>query len=232
MMMGCQVAVIKKILPIRIEDVVLGQYGADPAGRESGYLDDPTVPNTSKTPTFATVVMYIDNERWAGVPFIMKAGKALNERKAEVRIQLCDVPGAGSTFNGKVVPRNEVVMRLQPDEAVYVKSNMKAPGLNVDPMQVELDLSYKERFYTGEDAVYSPDAYTRLLLDTLMGKQSAFVRSDELLEAWKVFGPLLDQIEAGGAPLHQYAYGSRGPQQSLDLVDKFYVRNDDYVWRR
>mmetsp|Transcript_7640 Transcript_7640/g.14095 ORF Transcript_7640/g.14095 Transcript_7640/m.14095 type:complete len:106 (-) Transcript_7640:320-637(-) len=103
-------------------------------------------------------VMYIDNERWAGVPFIMKAGKALNERNAELRIQCCDVPGAHSTFDGKPVPRNEVVIRLQPDEAVYVKANMKSPGLNVDPMQVELDLSYKGRFYTGEDAVYSPAA--------------------------------------------------------------------------
>lgn len=222
---------IKKILPIRIEDVVVGQYGADPAGKEPGYLDDPTVPNNSKTPTFATVVMYVDNERWAGVPFIMKAGKALNERKAEVRIQLQDVPGASSTFDGRVVPRNEVVVRLQPDEAVYVKSNMKAPGLNVDPLQVELDLSYKGRFYSGDDAVYSPDAYTRLLLDTLMGKQSAFVRDDELLEAWKVFGPLLEQIEAGVLPLHAYDYGSRGPAAASALIDKHYVRNKEYVWR-
>jgi len=174
-----KVAVIKKILPIRIENVVLGQYGADPSGKEPGYLDDPTVPKGSKTPTFAMAVMYIDNERWAGVPFIMKAGKALNERKAELRIQLCDVPGAHSTFDGKPVPRNEMVIRLQPDEAVYVKANVKPPGLNMDPMQVELDLSYKERFHTGEDAVYSPAAYTRPLLGTLMGKQSAVAKSTE-----------------------------------------------------
>ena len=123
--------------------------------------------------------MYIDNERWAEVPFIVKAGKALNERNATLRIQLCDVPGAHSTFDGKPVPRNEMVIRLQPDEAVYVKANMKSPGLNVDPMQVELDLSYKGRFYTGEDAVYSPAAYIRLLLGTLMGKQFAVEKSTE-----------------------------------------------------
>mmetsp|Transcript_37638 Transcript_37638/g.76105 ORF Transcript_37638/g.76105 Transcript_37638/m.76105 type:complete len:186 (-) Transcript_37638:232-789(-) len=177
-------------------------------------------------------VMYIGNGRWAGAPFIVKAGKALNERKAELRIQLCDVPGAHSTFDGKPVPRNEMVIRLQPDEAVYVKANMKSPGLNVDPMQVELDLSYKGRFYTGEDAVYSPDAYTRLLLDTLMGKQSAFVRDDELLEAWKVFGPLLEQIEAGAVPLHTYDYGSRGPAEADALVGRIGItRNLNYLWR-
>lgn len=73
------------MLPINDEEVVLGQY--------QGYRDDPTVPDNSNTPTFATVVLRVHNERWEGVPFILKAGKALNSRKAEVRVQFKDVPG-------------------------------------------------------------------------------------------------------------------------------------------
>ena len=76
-----KVAIIRKIRPIALEDVVLGQYSADPAGKEVGYTEDETVPDDSRTPTFATAVLFIDDERWAGVPFIMRAGKALDARK-------------------------------------------------------------------------------------------------------------------------------------------------------
>jgi glucose-6-phosphate 1-dehydrogenase len=77
--------VLRAVQPIRDEDVVLGQY--------EGYKDDPTVPNDSVTPTFASIILHINNERWDGVPFIMKAGKALDSRKAEIRVQFKDVPG-------------------------------------------------------------------------------------------------------------------------------------------
>ena len=90
------------------------------AAAQAGYLEDPAVPSDSRTPTFAAAVLYVDNERWAGVPFVLKAGKALNERKAEVRIQLQDPPGAASTFPGAAVPRNEIVMLLQPEVAIYL----------------------------------------------------------------------------------------------------------------
>jgi glucose-6-phosphate 1-dehydrogenase len=77
--------VLRAVQPIRDEDVVLGQY--------EGYKDDPTVPKDSVTPTFASIILHINNERWDGVPFIMKAGKALDSRKAEIRVQFKDVPG-------------------------------------------------------------------------------------------------------------------------------------------
>ncbi|CAN6449078.1 unnamed protein product [Victoria cruziana] len=106
-----KVKVLHSVLPIEDEDVVLGQY--------EGYKDDPTVSKDSNTPTFATVILRIQNERWEGVPFILKAGKALNSRKAEIRIQLKDVPG--DIFRGKKQGRNEFVIRLQPSEAMYMK---------------------------------------------------------------------------------------------------------------
>ena len=83
-----KVKALRAVQPVQIDHVVLGQYTAlkkDGKIIQPGYLDDEQVPNDSNTPTFATIVLYINNPRWLGVPFILKAGKALNERKAEVR---------------------------------------------------------------------------------------------------------------------------------------------------
>lgn len=115
-----KVNVLRAISPIRLEDVIIGQYVANEKG-DKGYLDDPTVPAGSNTPTFAQAVLRVHTPRWEGVPFIMKAGKALDERKAEIRIQFKDPPAAGFLFDNQGCPRNELVMRLQPSEAVYMK---------------------------------------------------------------------------------------------------------------
>ena len=111
-----------------MEDTVLGQYVGDPNGEgeaKLGYLDDKTVPAGSTTPTFATCLLKIKNERWDGVPFILRCGKALNERKAEIRIQFKEVPGV---IFDTVCARNELVIRVQPGEAVYMKIMTKKPG--------------------------------------------------------------------------------------------------------
>ncbi|KAL2943304.1 Glucose-6-phosphate 1-dehydrogenase cytoplasmic isoform 2 [Bienertia sinuspersici] len=150
-----KVKVLQAVNPVKDEEVVLGQY--------DGYKDDPTVPKTSNTPTFATVVLRIHNERWEGVPFILKAGKALNSRKAEIRVQFKDVPG--DIFKCKKQGRNEFVMRLQPSEAIYMKLMVKQPGLEMSTVQSELDLSYKQRY----QGVVIPEAYERLILDTIRG---------------------------------------------------------------
>lgn len=96
-----KVAVLKSIEAIQLEDVVLGQY--------EGYADDPTIEDKStNTPTFAAIRLHIHTPRWAGVPFILKAGKALNERKAEIRIQFRDAPASSFLFEGEDCPRNEL----------------------------------------------------------------------------------------------------------------------------
>jgi glucose-6-phosphate 1-dehydrogenase len=124
------------VLNATLLDVITGQYVASniPGNAESeqGYTDDPTVPKGSKCPTFATVVLGIKNERWDGVPFILRAGKALNERKAEIRIQFRDVPG--NIFDNAI--RNELIIRVQPDEAIYMKCLIKKPGMSFDTTQV------------------------------------------------------------------------------------------------
>ncbi len=193
-----KVKVLKCTAPVRMEDVVLGQYVGDPTAEDAdarqGYLDDPTVPPGSVTPTYAAAALRINNERWEGVPFIVRAGKALNERKAEVRIQYRDVPGNifaedGNPGAGPV--RNELVLRVQPGEAIYAKVMTKTPGMSFTMEETELDLTYNTRYHGAR----LPDAYERLILDVFVGSQMHFVRTDELAEAWRIFTPLLHKIE-------------------------------------
>jgi len=226
-----KVKVLRCMPPIKREDLVLGQYvGKNELGENEnpevklGYRDDPTVPNDSITETYALAVLWVNNERWEGVPFFLRCGKALNERKAEVRIQYRDVPG--DIFNGQL-KRNELVMRVQPGEAVYLKMMTKQPGMSFELDQTELDLTYKKRY---RDAVL-PDAYERLILDVFAGSQMHFVRSDELAEAWRIFTPVLREIESAKEPPLPYRFGSRGPIQADHLVSKYgYKFYGTYKW--
>ncbi|CAN0924639.1 Glucose-6-phosphate 1-dehydrogenase, cytoplasmic isoform [Linum grandiflorum] len=212
-----KVKVLQSVMPIKDEEVVLGQY--------NGYRDDPTVPDQSNTPTFATVVLRIHNERWEGVPFILKAGKALNSRKAEIRIQFKDVPG--DIFKCKKQGRNEFVIRLQPSEAMYMKLTVKQPGLEMSTVQSELDLSYRQRY----QHVTIPEAYERLILDTIRGDQQHFVRRDELRAAWEIFTPLLHRIDDGEMKPMPYQPGSRGPAEADELLERAgYVQTHGYIW--
>jgi len=222
-----KVKVLRCMPPIKREDLVTGQYVGDENGEgeaKLGYRDDPTVPDNSVTETYAMAVLWVNNERWEGVPFFLRCGKALNERKAEVRIQYRDVPG--DIFNGQL-KRNELVMRVQPGEAVYVKMMTKQPGMSFDLEETELDLTYKKRY---KDAVL-PDAYERLILDVFSGSQMHFVRSDELAEAWRIFTPVLKEIETDREPPLPYTFGSRGPQQADYLASKHgYKFYGTYKW--
>lgn len=100
-----KVRVLEAMKTVTLDDVFLGQY--------EGYTDDETITNKdSNCPTFAIIRCFINNPRWAGVPIIFKAGKALNERKAEMRVQFKEAPAAEALFGHKV-PRNELVIKLQ-----------------------------------------------------------------------------------------------------------------------
>ncbi|KAM4664864.1 glucose-6-phosphate 1-dehydrogenase isoform 2-T2 [Discoglossus pictus] len=222
-----KVKVLKCISELPLSNMVLGQYVGDPNGQgeaKKGYLDDPTVPAGSHTATFVTAVLYVRNERWDGVPFIMRCGKALNERKAEVRLQFRDVPG--DIFQGQC-KRNELVIRVQPDEAVYTKMMTKKPGMYFNPEESELDLTYGNRYKD----VKLPDAYERLILDVFCGSQMHFVRSDELREAWRIFTPILHQLEKETVKPIPYVYGSRGPPESDELMKKVGFKYEGtYKW--
>jgi len=95
-----KVQLLECIPSVTVDDVVLGQYTGDE--KHEGYLDDTTVPNESRTPTFCSAVVRIHNRRWDGVPFILKAGKALDDRKAEIRVQFRQPPAGQYMFDGRV----------------------------------------------------------------------------------------------------------------------------------
>lgn len=148
-----------------------------------------------------------------------------------MRIQFKDAPAANFLFQGEKCPRNELVMRMQPKEAMYLKTNVKSPGFAAKPVQSELEVNYDSRFFAHQKAS-NPDAYTRLILDVLQGKQSAFVRDDELRRAWEIFTPVLHQIETENVPPIIYPQGSRGPKEADDFIEQKadYVRELDYTY--
>jgi len=223
-----KVKLLRCVKPIVRDEIVTGQYLADPNGKEPGYLEDPTVPKGSVTPTYATAILHIHNQRWEGTPFILKCGKALNERKAEIRIQF--YPVHNNVFTGTPVDGtpNELVIRVQPNEAVYLKMFSKKPGLTTEVALSELDLTYKSRFDLNTPL---PDAYERLIYDVVRGDHNLFVRDDELEDAWAIFTPILHQLESEKVPPEKYVFGSRGPPSSDALVAKFgFVRTQGYSW--
>lgn len=246
-----KVKVIRSIRPVTRDDLIIGQYGKSLDSSRPGYTDDETVPSASITPTFAMATLYVRNERWDGVPFILRCGKGLNEQKAEIRIQFQDVPG--SLFDGEndvsdsslmfsssqrssplmstqgqathtELARNELVLRVQPNEAVYMKLMVKRPGHGMHPLLSDLDLSYSARY----SQLRIPDAYESLILDILRGEQANFVRDDELTEAWRIFTPVLHEIERDHIQPEIYPAGSRGPVSADERLTQLGYRRSPH----
>lgn len=213
-----KVKVLKAMAPINTNDIIIGQYDKSEDGSRPAYLDDETVKPGSKAVTYAALTMNIQNERWDGVPIIMRAGKALDGGKVEVRVQYKQV--ASGIFDS--MPSNELVIRIQPNEAVYIKLNAKTPGLSTASQVTELDLTYAKRY----QSFWIPEAYESLIRDALHADHSNFVRDDELEVSWKLFTPLLEYLESDAAPAPTlYPYGSRGPAQLRD-----YLASHGYVF--
>lgn len=221
-----KVKVLKAMSTIDPKDILIGQYGKSEDGSKPGYKDDETVEKDSKCVTFAALCFNIRNERWDGVPIIMRAGKALNEGKVEIRLQYNAVPSG--VF--KDIPNNELVIRVQPDAAVYMKFNSKTPGLSNATQVTDLDLTYSSRYKN----YWIPEAYEVLIRDALLGDHSNFVRDDELDISWKLFTPLLEYLEGPNAPTPEiYPYGSRGPKDLKKYLEqhKFNLEESHpYTW--
>jgi glucose-6-phosphate 1-dehydrogenase len=203
-----KVAVLRRVAAPRLQDVVMGQYTADVLAGVAmpAYRDEPGVPAQSRTPTYASLRLSIDTPRWRGVPFWIEAGKGMSERKSEVRLQFH--PARHNLFHTdeRAFPPNELVLRIQPDEAIRLRVMGKTPGLKLEIAPTELNLLYRER-YGGE----LPDAYELLLLDVLAGERGLFIRDDELAAAWDIVTPLLQAWDAAADDPVPYAFGSAGP---------------------
>ncbi len=203
-----KVKLLRCIPAVRLEDLLIGQYTAGTVGgeRQPGYRDDPEVPPDSRTPTFARATLRIHNPRWYGVPFHLTAGKALNTSMTEIRIRFRDVPySIFSRVPGMCA--NDLVIRVQPNEAIELHVVNKKPGLGFALETAALDLLYHTAF---DDLI--PDAYERLLLDVLRGDRSLFLRADELAASWDIVTPVLHELESRRLVPVPYSYGSAGPE--------------------
>ena len=216
---------IRRLSPAEVErSVVRGQYGASSLNGTPvpAYRSEPEVDAASETETFVAARFEIDDWRWAGVPFYLRAGKRMARRETEIAIQFKSVPQAlFGDAAGEAEP-NLLVIRIQPDEGIMLRFAAKVPGLGVDVRPVNMDFGYGENF--GGDV---PEAYETLILDALLGDASLFTRADEVEEAWRIVDPIIDAWVAGTAPhFPNYSAGSWGPKEADDLLAR-----DGHRWR-
>ncbi|XP_017049213.1 glucose-6-phosphate 1-dehydrogenase [Drosophila ficusphila] len=208
--------VLRQVLTPSMADVVLGQYRnnkreTDPA--KCGYTEHSFIPKDSFTPTFAMVVLRLNNRRWNGVPFILRAGKALNDTKSEVRIQYkpadCD-----SFHSDSADARNELVLRSHPTEEVFMRMRLKRHGEDLCLRESEVSLRVDDRGPKGLSG------YPGFLLNVFHGDQTLFMRTDEQCEIWRIFSPILSSIELDRPRPLTYDFGSRGPQQAYRHAER------------
>ncbi len=203
-----KVEFLRAVKPPAIDDVRLGQYiAANPATTtRQGYRDEEGVADDSTTPTYASLQWFVNHPRWQGVPFLLKAGKALNEDGTEIRVVFREPVSPWCDRNGTSGPSNCLVIRVQPREAIRLRVMTKEPGMTKRTVPTDLQLVYGQTF-----PQTIPDAYERLLLDVIHGDKSLFLRKDELAAAWDVFTPLLDHLDRQHPEPEPYPFGSGGP---------------------
>lgn len=205
-----KVKVLSAITPMK-EDEILQ---ATVRGQYKGYRQEEGTNPNSMTPTFGAVRLFVNNWRWQGVPFYLRSGKSLKEKLSQVTIEFkCPPHLLFPSQDGPMTP-NMLVLYLQPDEGVHWRFEAKVPDTVAQLRSVDMEFHYADSF--GKTAL--PDAYERLLLDTITGDASLFTRADEVETAWGIIDPILQVWEAGKQPLATYEPGSWGPKESDELL--------------
>jgi glucose-6-phosphate 1-dehydrogenase len=215
---------IRPIDPGRIEEAALrGQYGPGFIdGRHvPGYRQEKGVSPDSRTETYAALKLFVDNWRWAGVPFYLRTGKRLAHRVSEIVIQFRRTPHLIFRRNPQGASPNLLVIRIQPDEGIALTVTAKVPGPDLKLAPVTLDFRYTEVF-----GGQPPEAYERLLLDAIHGDTTLYARGDWVEEAWKLLEPVLDAWKSA-PPAAAYEAGSWGPP----AADTFITGWDGWAWR-
>jgi glucose-6-phosphate 1-dehydrogenase len=205
-----KVKLLRAVRPVLGSECVTGQYGpARYMGLEQkGYLEESYIAPDSLTPTYASCVLWINNRRWAGVPFVLKAGKACGRKQTEIRIHFKPVPVNPFECAQADLASNCLVVRVQPEEQIYLQVQNKKPGLDWRIVTRDLNLTYQAAF---EEQI--PDAYEALLLEVLKGDRSLFLRRDELEVSWDIFTPLLHELEATRRRPVIYPFGGEEPPE-------------------
>jgi glucose-6-phosphate 1-dehydrogenase len=220
-----KVKVLKALHTPGPKSVVRGQYGRGFIEGEEviGYREEEGVAADSMTETFVAAKLYVDNWRWADTPFYVRMGKRLARRETTIAIQFKRAPHPPfqETTSEGLRP-NVLLVHVQPDEGVSLAIGAKVPGQGMTIRTVHMDFLYGGAFRTG-----MPEAYERLILDTLLGDGTLFTRADEVEEQWLLVDSIVAAWQRDRPSFPNYAAGTWGPPSADDLVHR-----DARSWRR
>jgi glucose-6-phosphate 1-dehydrogenase len=224
---------VKVLRATRLADVqnlaysaVRGQYSAGWMKGEHvpGYHEEPGVDEKSTTPTFVATKFVVDNWRWKGVPFYLRTGKRMPKKVSEISIHFKEVPSQMFTSAAQQQSANILTMRIQPNEGISLRFDVKVPGGDFRTRAVDMDFTYGSFGLQAKS-----DAYDRLFLDCMMGDQTLFTRGDEVEAAWQVVTPILSAWDAPADPatVPRYEAGTWEPVEAELLINR-----DGRRWRR
>jgi glucose-6-phosphate 1-dehydrogenase len=222
-----KVKALKSIRPFDLskldESVIKGQYQEGYVGGEDAiaYRSEKNVDPKSNVETFVAVKMFLDNWRWAGVPFYIRGGKRLAKKGTEISVFFKEPPSVLFQHPGKINDTNVLNIRIQPDEGTSLKINCKVPGTSNMIQPVKMNFQYGKYF-----GMTPPEAYERLILDCILGDNTLFAREDEVFASWQVLSPVLDAWSAANKEPVPYASGSFGPKEADNMI-----RKDKRKWR-
>ena len=196
--------------------VVRGQYTAGETNGKPlrGYLEEDKVPADSTTETYFAAKIYVDNFRWAGVPFYVRTGKRLPVKATEVVVEFKNVPDNVYLASKHTLQPNLLVFRVNPMEGVYVKFNAKAPGSEGSIAPVAMDFCQSSGV-----GINTPEAYERLLNDAIRGDSTYFTRWDEVASAWRFVDRIASAWSESAEDLQSYPAGSWGPAGATALLE-------------
>lgn len=220
--------VFQSLQPIKEEDVskqvIRGQYtGSLIRGQcVTGYRYEKGVDQNSRTETFVAIKFFINNWRWGGVPFYIRTGKMLPTRVTEIVIHFKQTPHHLFQRESGKISSNQLIIRIQPDEGILLKFDMKEPGAGFNVKNVNMDFHYKDLA-----DIRVPSAYERLLYDVMMGDSTLFSRDDEVEMAWKFLEPI-QRAWANNPSIKVFGYpaGTWGPEHANDLIE-----GEGLTWR-
>lgn len=218
-----KVKVLEAVKPISMDNfhkqVVRGQYGPGFINGEEviGYREENNVSPTSQIETFAALRLSIENWRWSGVPFYLRAGKRLPKRATEIAIHFKKAPGVLFQDQNATSQPNVLIIRIQPNEGISLRTNCKVPGMTSPIQPVKMDFSFGTYF-----GLTPPEAYERLICDCMTGDNTLFARSDEVFASWRLLTPVLERWnEEKTENFPNYKSGTWGPEEANQIfIDK------------
>jgi glucose-6-phosphate 1-dehydrogenase len=222
---------LRSVRILRPEDVLLnsvaGQYGPARVGGEDapGYRQEPGVAPDSQTNTYAAATFFVENWRWAGVPFYIRTGKRLPRRVTDVAIQFNSAPhalfAAANPQRPSQITPNLLILRVQPEQGISLRFLSKQPGTGMTLRPVSMDFNYGESFGSRQSWDYET-----LLVDAMLGDPMLYTRQDAVEASWAAVQPILDVWSTQRFDFPNYPAGSWGPVAADEMLARH-----GHVWR-